>query len=39
MLDKREDDRLDLKVVKCPINFVKIKLKLEEYNTPQKLGA
>ena len=37
MLDKREDGRLDLKGVKCPINFVKIKLKLEEMQNGQNL--
>ena len=37
MLKEKSDGRLDLKGVNCPLNFVKIKLKLEEMLNGQNL--
>ncbi|MHC4174674.1 MAG: sulfurtransferase TusA family protein [Planctomycetota bacterium] len=37
MLEEKVDGRLDLREVKCPLNFVKIKLRLEEMQDGQNL--
>ena len=37
MSELRVDERLDLRGVLCPMNFVKAKLKLEELEPGQKL--
>ena len=37
MSEFKVDDRLDLRGVLCPINFVKTKLKLEEMDSGQQL--
>ncbi len=37
MLEEKGDGRLDLKGVKCPLNFVKLKLRLEEMKDGQNL--
>ena len=37
MLEEKVDGKLDLREVKCPLNFVKLKLRLEEMQDGQNL--
>ena len=38
-IERHIDETIDLRGVKCPMNFVKIKLKLEEMESGQNLEA